>query len=169
MANDVKLAYISRSTLTCTLASLANDSTNLLAGRQTTVIDNTSNLYTEYGLSGRITAGTSPTANNTIELWAFALLNDSGPVYPDTLGASDAAVTITSTNVKNSALFLAKTITVEATSNRSYDFGPISVKNLFGFIPDKFGFFIINGTGVALHATSGNHFLLILPSKLQIV
>lgn len=169
MANDVKLNYRTRVTVTITLASLADDSANLLAGRQSTVIDNTTNLYTGYQLSGKISVGTSPTSGNTIEIWAFALLNDTGPVYPDTLGASDAAVTLTSLNVKNAALFPVKTITVDSTSNRAYTFGPISLEDIFGFIPDKFGFLVINGSNAALNSTSGNHFMILLPANLQIV
>lgn len=167
MANDVKLNYRTRVTLTITLGSLADDATNLLAGRQTTVVDNTSNLYTGFQLSGQIKVGTSPTSGNTIEIWAFALLNDTGPVYPDTLGASNAGVTLTSTNVKNAAIFPVKTITVDGTTDRVYSFGPISLEDIFGFVPDKFGFVVINGSGVALNASG--HSMLLLPANLQIV
>lgn len=167
MANDIKLNYRSRVTLTITLGSLADDATNLLTGRQSTVIDNTSNLYTGFQLSGLIKTGTSPVAGNTIEIWAFALLNDTGPVYPDTLGASDASAVFTSLNTKNAAVFPVKTITVDSTNNRSYTFGPISLEDIFDFVPDKFGFVVINGSGAALNASS--HFMLLLPAGLQIV
>jgi hypothetical protein len=58
---DLKLSYPAASDLTITLASLGSD-TNLLTGRESATIDNSTNLYLDYLISGKITAGTSPTA-----------------------------------------------------------------------------------------------------------
>ncbi|NBW19056.1 MAG: hypothetical protein EBR82_64880 [Caulobacteraceae bacterium] len=66
---DVKIYYVSPSDATITLASLASD-TNLLAGRESNAIDNSSNLYLDYLISGKVTTGTSPTTARSIEVWA---------------------------------------------------------------------------------------------------
>ena len=58
MAN-VKIYYDTAADVTITLASLATD-TNLLTGRKSTAVDNSSNKYLDYLISGKITTGTSP-------------------------------------------------------------------------------------------------------------
>ena len=159
---DIKVKYPATDTtaLTISLASLANDSTNKLAGRQSTVVDNTSNLDLDHLLSGLIKMGTSPTAGNTVEVWAFAhhKIVTGTYTYPDTLGASDAAVTLTSTNVKNVALRLVAVFTVDATTGRNFYIAPTSIAQLFGgSLPQKWGIFVVNASGVALDSTGGNH------------
>lgn len=160
---DIKLKYpatnADTSALTISLASLANDSTNKLAGRQSTVVDNTTNVDLDHLLGGKLRVGTTPTSGNTIELWAFAPWKGSSGTfsYPDTLSTTDAAVTLTSANVKNSALKLIATIVVDATTGRDYFLAPTSIAQLFGGqLPPKWGLFVINATGVALDATAGN-------------
>lgn len=147
--------------LTISLASLANDSTNLLAGQQSSVISNLTDLWPDYKVKGFITTGTSPTAGNTIEIWAFSSMNDApnSVTYPDVFGASDAARTLTSANVKLSGMKHMHTITVDSTSNRTYPVPPISVARLFNGVPPHWGVFVINGSGAALNSTSGNHAL----------
>lgn len=154
-ATFLKERYGSSAAMTITLGSLANDSTNLLAGRQSTVVDNTTNLWLDYLIAGFIKAGTSPTVNTTIEVWAFATADDT-PTYPDVLGAADAAVTLTSANVKNTALRPVAFITVDATSNRIYPIAPISLANIFGYVPKYWGIVVINGSGVALNASGSS-------------
>lgn len=154
---DIKLAYASSAAFTITIASLATD-TNLLAGRQATVIDNTSNLYKDYYIGGFISTGTSPTSAKSIEVWCFGITEDSGPTYPDTLGATDANVTLTSTDIKNAGLRPIVSIPTDNTSNRKYPVADISVASLFGgIVPKKFGVYVVHNTGVNLHATAGNH------------
>ena len=73
---DIKTKYpassADTSAITHALASLADDNTNKLAGAQTDVVNNTSNLDLDHIVSGVIKAGTSPTSGRTIEVWAFA-------------------------------------------------------------------------------------------------
>ena len=164
MAN-IKTLYPSTDTtaLTITLASLANDSTNKLAGQQSDIIDNTTNVDLDHLLTGNIRAGTTPTAGNTIEVWAYAATKvvSGTSTYPDTLtGAGTAAKTLTSSNVKNAALRLVATITVDATTGRDYPIAPVSIAQLFGgSLPPKWGVFVINASAVALDSTAGNHWM----------
>lgn len=162
-AGDTKQDYASSSNLTITLASLASD-TNLVAGRESTVIDNTSNKYPDYALSGFITTGTSPTVGRIIEVWLYAILDDT-PTYPNVLTGSDSGRTFTNTSCKESGMVCAATMTVTATSDIKYPFAPRSVRTLFGgYMPKKFGVFVVHNTGVNLNSTSGNHQITITPT-----
>lgn len=162
---DIKTKYPATDTvaLVITLASLANDSTNKLAGQQSDIVDNTTNVDLDHLLTGNIRMGTSPTSGNVIEVWAFAATKvvSGTSTYPDTLtGAGTAAKTLTSANVKNAALRPVAAFTVDATTGRDFPIAPVSIAQLFGgSLPSKWGVFVINASGVALDSTSGNHWL----------
>lgn len=154
---DLKIKYADWADLAITLASLATSST-LLAGRESTAIVNTTNLYLDALLAGNIRVGTSPTGGQ-IEVWLYGAISGT-PSYPDVLTGSDAGATITSVNVKRGGLKLAKVIEIGTTSDRDYPFGPISVAQRFGgVLPDRWGAFVTHSTGVNLHSTGGTHFL----------
>ena len=153
---SIQAAYAASSNLTITLASLASSSA-WLAGQQSSVVDNTSNLYLDYHLSGRFRVGTSPTSGTEIRVYVVGLLDDS--TWPDVFtGAGDAAKTVTAAGVGTGFLKLAATMLVDSTtSSRDYYFGPVSVRNLFGgVLPAKFLVFVTHNTGVAADSTGGN-------------
>lgn len=153
---DGKIKYASPATITITLASLASSSTRA-AGRESTAIDNTTNLYVDALVGGKITTGTSPTVSTFIDIWVYAG-RDSTPTYPDVLDGTDSDETMTSENVRNSALRLAHTIVVDNTTARTYEVAPFSVASLFGGVmPTHWGLFVAHNTGVALNSTGGNH------------
>lgn len=162
---DFKLKYPSSSTtsLTCDLASLATNTANTFtSGRESTAVDNTTNLDLDHLLSGKIRTGTSPTANRTIAVYVYAPLSVSSgtPTYPDVLDGTDSAETITSANVLNSMLRLAWSASVDSTSDRDYFMPPTSIASLFGGVLPKFwGVYVAHDTGVALNATGSNHSL----------
>ena len=142
--------------LTITLASLASD-TNLLAGREATAIDSRTNGYADYLVSGKITSGTSPTVGRSTEIW---LIGWDGSGWPDGFTGSDANKTISLSNVKNAICRFCANITITATSNEDYYFGPVSVASAFGGrLPGQWTVFIVHNHGVALNATAGNHFV----------
>lgn len=160
--SSIKIDYAASSALTIALASLASDS-NLLAGRQSTAWNNTSNKYLDLLIGGKISTGTSPTAGKQIEVWAYAAVNDT-PTYPDAITGSDGNVTITSADIKIAALAKLEDIYTDATSSRAYWFKPRSIASLFGGeLPPYGGIFVVHNTGVALHATGGNHVLSMTP------
>lgn len=157
-----KIEYGSSAAVTITLASLASD-TNLLAGRESTAIDNTSSKFLDYLVAGRITTGTSPTASRNIEVWCYAQLEDT-PTYPDVFDGSDSNETITNVGIKNAVLKLVASIGTTNSSNVAYDFGPVSVASLFGgVVPKRFGFFVVHNTAVNLNSTGGNHAIWVTP------
>ena len=158
MSSNIKLAYGASAALTITLGSLSNSSTSV-AGRQSTVIDNTSGLYVDALVGGKIKAGTSPTAGALVEIWAFAAIDDT-PTYADVLGASDAAVTFTSRDILCASMAPLAVMTVDTTTGRNYWAKPTSVASSFGgLLPAKWGIVVINSSGVALDSTNGNHVL----------
>jgi hypothetical protein len=160
---DIKLKYpvADSVAITISLASLASD-TNLLAGQESTAINNTTNLDLDHLVSGQIMVGTTPTANTNIEIWAYAAIRvvSGTPVYPDVIDGTDSAETLSNLGMKVSALRLLTTIYVSAaTSNLAYAVPPTSIANIFGQMPKYWGLFVTHNTGVALNATGGNHIL----------
>lgn len=148
--------------LTITLASLATSST-LTVGRQSTVVDNSSNLYLDAILSGQITTGTSPTGG-LIQVWLWGLLKQasSAETYPiattTALGATDAAATFDAE--QRNRLALAASIAVNTTSDRAYAINPVGVATFFGgVLPMFWGVWVTHSTGVNLNSTAGNHWI----------
>lgn len=158
-----KIAYDSTSNtnaITITLASLATSAT-AVAGRESTVVDNSSNLYDDYLVSGQVTVGTTPTVNTQIQVWVYAPLKIASgtATYPiataTDLTGSDAAATF-EVDQKNQ-LKRAAVANIIATSDRAYSFS-FAIAPLFGgIVPVKWGIFVTHNTGVNLNATSGNH------------
>jgi hypothetical protein len=158
---DLKLSYPAASDLTVTLASLASD-TNLLTGRESAVIDNTANLYLDILISGKITAGTSPTASRSIEVWAIGSWD--GTNWPDVFDGTESAETITSADIKASVCRFVAAMATANTSDRTYHFGPVSLASAFGgTLPPKVVVFITHSTGVNLNSTAGNHQIRLQP------
>jgi hypothetical protein len=158
---DIKIAYGSAFDLTITLASLASD-TNLLAGRESAAIDNTTDKMLDYLISGKITTGTGPTTARSIQIWAIASFD--GTSWPDVFDGTDSAETISLANVKNSSVCrLIDELSTAATSDEDYYFAGVSIARLFGSVPPKFVLFVTHNTGVALHATAGNHAIRVQP------
>lgn len=154
MPNNILWKYGSTTTITAAIASLTSD-TNLLAGLESSIIDNTTDGFEDIILSGKATTGTSPTASRQIEVWAVAWDSNA---WPDVFDGTSSAETITSADIKAS---LCKAVAIMATNNtsdRTYSFTGVSAKQVFGgVLPSRFVLFIVHNTGVALNATAGNH------------
>ena len=160
---DIKNVYPASSDLTITLASLATSST-LVAGRESTLYDNSTNLYLDVRLSGIITVGTTPTANKQIQLWVMAESKDG--TWPDVFDGTDSDETWTKVEIRDAAAKLAHVINVVATtSDVGYYFDAGSVAALFGgVLPRKFVVWVTHETVAALNATGGNHRISVSPN-----
>jgi hypothetical protein len=160
---DFKTKYPSTSStaLTITLASLASSSTRLV-GRESTAVDNTTNVDLDHLLAGRLRVGASTlTANKAIEVWVYApvKMTTGTPTYPDVLDGTDSDETFANDGQKASALRLAATIYPATTSGIDYYIAPVSVAALFGGImPPFWGIFVTHDTAVALDSTGSNHY-----------
>jgi hypothetical protein len=154
MASDILTKYSSQETITAAVASLASD-TNLLAGLESSIIDNSSTGYDDRLLSGKITTGTSPTASRQIEVWAIGW---DGSGWPDVFDGVTSSETITSSDIKNAICKPVAIMSTNSTSDRTYWFTGVSLRQAFGgTMPEKCVLFIVHNTGAALNATAGNH------------
>ena len=155
---DLKIAYAASAAFTITLASLATSST-FLVGRESTVIDNSSNKYIDYRLTcTKITTGTTPTVDKDIRVYAHGTMDDT-PTYLDVLTGADAGATITNAYILDSGLTLIGATSNSATSNVGYPIKLLTVAEAFGVCPLKFGLFVAHNTAVNLNSTGSNHVL----------
>lgn len=149
------ISYGSATALTIGLATgpLASD-TSLVAGRESTAIDNTADLAVDAMVFGQVMTGSSPTASRQIEIWVYGSLD--GTNFSGSATGSDA-------NLTPSEKTLFKLLTIiptVSTSNKAYIWGPFSVAQAFGgTMPSHWGVYIVHNTGVALNSTGGNHFV----------
>lgn len=146
---------------TATLASLATDA-NLLVGRTTNAIDNTSELAVDYSVYFKITTGTTPTTLKVIEIWAA--MSEDGTNYAGGNGGTDAGKTHTAET--KACMVLVASIGTNGSSNLAYEVVvPSLAAILGGAMPRKVSFFIVHNTGVNLNSTSGNHVVSATPIK----
>lgn len=148
---SVKEAMGSATSFTITLNSLASSGT---VGRQSTVVDNSTNLYLDALVEVTIAFPNSAPANDkAIYVYAFASLD--GTNYPEGLGASDAGFTFQgSAGALTTALRLIGVI--PAIQNVTARYGPFAVSPAFGgILPAKWGIIVLNFGGQTLSA-SGN-------------
>lgn len=153
--------------LTITLNSLASSAT---AGRQSTVVDNTTNLYEDalVQLKLTITTGGSAANDKCVYIYAFATTDIAGANYvaergvagtQATAGASDAAYSMTDPTVGGTPMILVARIdvpVVPTTTDGVYVCNPFSIAAAFGgVLPEKWGIFVRNYSGQALKS-SGN-------------
>jgi len=150
--------YGTATTITCSVASTATSS-DFRAGRESTEIDNTANLYLDALVEGFVTVGsTSPTINTEIRVYAWGSHTSLGTNSKDVLDGTDSAETLVTEGVRDNFLVRIATMKVDSTSiNRTYDFGPVSLAQIFGQMPQYWGLFVTHNTGVTLHGTAGNH------------
>ncbi len=154
--STIKIAYAASATITISLASIATSAT-FVAGAESTVLDNTTNLYVDAIVGGKITVGTTPTINTQILVYVFTPI-DSTPTYPDVMDGTDSTETLTSVGMGRAFLKLGAVLDVDATtSDKAYPF-TFTVAQLFGgAMPSRWSLFVAHNTGVNLNATGGNH------------
>lgn len=144
MANAIKPLYSSVSNFTITLASLASSTAG--AGRQATMIDNSTNRYNRIIVSVNIMVGTSPTASRSIYIYAIRSDKNTTAIRDDAAGASDAAWT------RLNAELIGIIRCGAAASNTAFK----AVFQLRDPGPE-WTIGVVHDTGVALNATGSNH------------
>ena len=138
--------------VTITPASLADGSY-----RQSASISNTTDLFVDVAIGGKITTGASPTANKEILIYAYGSVGGTA-IFSGAASGSDAAYSPTANSNENQNLLLLGVISTGSAANHTYEFGPFSLAQAFGGImPSNWGIVIRNNTGAALHATGSNH------------
>lgn len=154
-------SYAAKATITCAVHTtpLAS-SASFVVGRESTEIDNSTNKYVDALVEGKVTVGSTITANTNIQIWVYASFHTvMSTVAIDTLDGTDSDETIVSAGVRGSGMRLGANIDVDTTTaNQTYWFAPFSVAQLFGGnMPEQWGIFVTHNTGSALNSTSGNH------------
>ena len=150
--NIIQKFGTSAQTLTCQLApggvGLANN-----GARESTVVDNTSDLFQDVLVQIQIKSGASATSTSgLVNVYAYGTV-DGGTTYPDNVTGSDAAITL----VVPTNLRLIGQLNVVANST-TYKSMPMSVAAAFGGImPAKWGIVIENKTSGVLDTTEGTH------------
>lgn len=148
--------YSSNTTITMDLANLATSST-FVAGRESSEVDNTTNKYIDCLVSGKVSVGTTPTANKSILVYVWGAETSLGTTALDVLDGTDSAETLTNTGILNALKLGAMVAVPAATSDQQYAILPFSVAALFGGVVPKFwGLYVAHDTAVNLRNTSVN-------------
>lgn len=146
--SDFKSKYgTSNQAITATITSLANN-----GQRQSTVVDNTTNLYLDALVHVKVkSAAASTSATGYVNVYAYGTV-DGGTTYSDGATGTDGSITLTSPP----NLRLIGVINVVANST-TYQGGPFSVAAAFGgVLPQKWGIVVENKTAATLDATIGS-------------
>ena len=149
--------YGTATLIACSTAAVASSS-SFVAGRESNEIDNTTSLYLDALVEGFVTVGSTPTADTEIRVYAWGSHTSLGTTAKDVLDGTNSAETLASEGVRDSFLVRIATMQVDSTvSNRTYNFGPVSLAQAFGQMPQYWGLFVAHNTGVTLNATGTNH------------
>jgi hypothetical protein len=151
---DVKLQYAASSNLTVTnLNSMASSST-FLGGWESAAVDNTTNKYTDYRITAKITVASSSLSAGEIRMYLVGMLDDS--TWPDVFDGTESAETVTDSEMRDSICMRAAATATDTTNSDVYYLDCPSAAAVFGGnLPAKFVIFITQNTGQAL-ASSGN-------------
>lgn len=167
MATTFKTVYgTTAQAITCTLTSLASSAT---AGRQSTPVDNTTNLFLDAFVQVQMTIPTGGSVANDkcIYVYAYGTADTTTPNYGDergvagtqaTIGASDAAYSMTDPTVGGSPplrlLGIIQVPVAPTGTNAVYTSAPMSVAQAFGgFLPAKWGIVVRNYCGITAHSS----------------
>lgn len=156
---DVKTAYAASAAITITLASLAASST-LLAGRESTAVDNgASNKYLDELLAGFYRTGSSNLQAGTIRTAVVGAIDDT-PTWPDVFDGTNSTETVSLQAIYDSVCRIASDIATD-TSQRTYPWGPVAVAGFFGgVLPDQWLIFVAHNAHTSTNAwssTEGDH------------
>ena len=151
-AGDVKIAYGASAALTQTnLDGVASSATHV-AGWESGVIDNSTNLYTDYIINAKIQAESASLSAGEIRMYLVAELEDS--TWPDVFDGTESTETVTDTEIRDAICRLAASTATDTTASRVYYLNCPSAAAVFGgTIPRKFVVFITQSTGTTLETT----------------
>lgn len=156
---DVKYATypnVQNLTVTALNAGLASSAT-WVAGWSSQTIDNTSNLYDDYILTGNILVESSGLTAGYLNLWAYTMLDPTAGTWPDIFSSgtegSQGAATLHDTEIRDGLIPIWSQQT-DTTASRNYPIQGVSLLSMMRVIPPKFAFFFAHSTVAALE-TSG--------------
>lgn len=172
MSTTYKPLYTATATITIAPQNIASSAT-FVAGVESDVISNISNLYDDVIISGLWTCGTTPTANTVVQIYVYTPRTDdlsSSVTYPDVIDGTSSAETFTSVGVLSGALWFLGSLLVDTnTSDRAYYLRGTSLFDAIGFMPTRWGLFVTHNSGVNSNTTAGNHVWSYSPQNMQSV
>ena len=137
MASEQRMKLSTPANFTWSGNALANG-----AGRQTTLIGNTTTKHVTSKIMADFVMGTTPTANTPVELYA---IRGDGTIRSDGAGASDAAWT------QKNAKYIGSVMCTATTTGAHY-YGDFDWP--YDCLGDEWGVGVMNKTGVALGSGS---------------
>lgn len=140
---DIKQAYGTSTALTITLNSLGSG-----AARESTVVDNGTNLFLDAKV--RVTVNVGVVANPK-EVVIYVYQSEDGTVYEDPATGTDAAITLEDPPVMRVARVIPT-----PTSSKAYEAVFSVAAACGGSLPRKWGIVVSNQTGAALAATGNS-------------
>ena len=163
MAGDFKTQYVASVAMTVTnLHSLVSDSGAYLAGWSSASVNNTSNEYLDYMVSGTFTTHASNRAAGRIDVYIIAALNDT-PTWPATASGTigtEGALSFTDTEERNALCRPLCSLDVDTTASSIVAFPPTAISPLFGgWVPPYWAIFVTQNastTTTAGLASSGS-------------
>jgi hypothetical protein len=151
--SDIKIAYTADAAFTLDLTGLAASAT-WVAGRESTSVDNTSNKYLDYKISGSYISGTSPTAGEA-RLYYVQPQEDT-PTWPDVFDGTDSNETVTNTSILDK-LPLGWSGGNSTTTNVTYPIiSALTLAQAFGIVPHHFLVFFTHSMVAALKTDAAN-------------
>ncbi len=153
----MSISYASAVAITMDLANLASSAT-FVAGRESSQIDNTSNLYEDAAIQGNISVGTSPTANTNIIVWGWGALQSLATTAIDVLDGTDSAETITNSGVLASLRPLFIISVLATTSDIAYpvQVGSVCARMGWKVLPPFWGLYVAHNCTAALRNNAVN-------------
>lgn len=147
----ITTTYATPATLTWGMTTPSSDA-NLLAGRQSTAVDQGSNNYVDIMIGGHFVGPSSGAAAGTIQVYAYGSWDD-GTTYQSTMTGTDGNLTV---NAQTKALLhLLYRITTNTTNGQVYKWGPVSLANVFGgTMPERWGLWGVHSAGGALQTST---------------
>lgn len=152
----VKTNYAASANQTVTALDGLSSSSTHVTGWESAEIDNSTNKYADYLVSGKVTVESAGISAGEIRWWIVARIDDS--TYPGGFDGTASAETtpLDDANGTMAGAILGASCSTDATASQVYYFKPFSVAALFGGIcPEKFVIFITQSTGTTLE-TTGN-------------
>lgn len=145
MAGDIKSKYAATATYTVTnLHSLAS-AQDWLTGWSSAAVDNTTDCYDDYLVSGTFTTHASNRQAGTIYVYIVAALTDT-PTWPATATGTigtEGALSFTDAEERDSLCRMLTSITVDNTASAVYAFPPTGIAALFnGRVPSDFAIYV---------------------------
>lgn len=141
---SLKQIFGASTAITITLNSLGSG-----AARESTAVDNSTNLYLDALVTvvAKLATGT-PGSERSIYIYAYG--SEDGTNYGDNASGTDAALTMRSPH----NLKLLDVLNVPDAGALTYKSQPISIAQAFGgVLPRKWGIVVVNASGLALNST----------------